>query len=422
MKDIKRKYITGIIGAIIGGAIACIPLVYCYVYQGIFLSMLTILVPIGAIYGYSFGKGKINNQTMLINLIVTIFIISIALLLVVPALTLQVAEYPVSFKTIKQLYTYNEFSPVIIRNYLISEIFAILGSILIGIKLSYQLVDYKKRKDFRIFLLEEVPLKDLKQEAIRVVKPIFKKYNAVSQENAIIKEEVLAEIDDKSAKEYFNYLKDINIIKKYQGKFFYVDENEKNEKVKNRGLKAGVSIVIALILATIVTMSTNIVQSEKLTVWDENIKFEMDRDWSILDSYNRETGWSYYKYISNEPEDKNSESTSKSDYPAIIQVYYEKDIKESQTVEEMKEKIERYIQDKLVPDIYYINEGNTDRGYKLINAKIQYLSEEYVETEILYYLVDNDRIIYITAVTYNQDDNEELEEYINDLANSAQWE
>ena len=169
-------------------------------------------------------------------------------------------------------------------------------------------------------------------------------------------------------------------------------------------------------------MSTNIVQSEKLTVWDENIKFEMDRDWSILDSYNRETGWSYYKYISNEPEDKNSESTSKSDYPAIIQVYYEKDIKESQTVEEMREKIERYIQDKLVPDIYYINEGNTDRGYKLINAKIQYLSEEYVETEILYYLVDNDRIIYITAVTYNQDDNEELEEYINDLANSAQWE
>ena len=145
-KEVKRRYLTGIIGAIIIGAVAAIPLIYMYIYKTTFLSLLTILVPIGAMYGYSLFRGKINKKAGLINLLVTILIISIAVLIVIPMLTLKEAEYPITFNTIKQLYTYNEFKLVLFRNYMLSEVFAILRSILISIKLQYQFIDFRKMR------------------------------------------------------------------------------------------------------------------------------------------------------------------------------------------------------------------------------------------------------------------------------------
>ena len=60
---------------------------------------------------------------------------------------------------------------------MLSEVFAILGSILISIKLQYQFIDFRNRKDYKISLLEEKPLSELKQESIRILKPIFEKLN-----------------------------------------------------------------------------------------------------------------------------------------------------------------------------------------------------------------------------------------------------
>ena len=101
----QRRYITGILGAIIGAVVACIPLVYVYVYKSTFLSMLPMLIPLGAIYGYGLCRGKLNKKVIAINLIITILTVAGALLLVVPALTLKQANYPATFHTIKQLYS-----------------------------------------------------------------------------------------------------------------------------------------------------------------------------------------------------------------------------------------------------------------------------------------------------------------------------
>ena len=46
----------------------------------------------------------------------------------------------------------------------------------------------------------------------------------------MMKEEVLAEIEDKKAKQSFNYLVQLGIIKKYKGKFYYVEANEEKKK------------------------------------------------------------------------------------------------------------------------------------------------------------------------------------------------
>ena len=353
-KEVKRRYLTGIIGAIIIGAVAAIPLIYMYIYKTTFLSLLTILVPIGAMYGYSLFRGKINKKAGLINLLVTILIISIAVLIVIPMLTLKEAEYPITFNTIKQLYTYNEFKLVLFRNYMLSEVFAILGSILISIKLQYQFIDFRNRKDYKISLLEEKPLSELKQESIRILKPIFEKYNAMDKENSILKDEVLAEAKDKKSSQYFSYLKDLKIIRKNKSKYYYNIENEKNEKTNKRSISAVLVTVVAIIIAAIIISFTQIVVGDTVIAWDENIRFDVPTDWYVLDSYNRETGWSYYKFISNEESAEKSEPESKTDYPAVIQIYYDTDIEKVNSVDEVKERMDTYFKNQLSPDIYYI--------------------------------------------------------------------
>ena len=161
---------------------------------------------------------------------------------------------------------------------------------------------------------------------------------------------------------------------------------------------------------------------DTVIAWDENIRFDVPTDWYVLDSYNRETGWSYYKFISNEESAEKSEPESKTDYPAVIQIYYDTDIEKVNSVDEVKERMDTYFKNQLSPDIYYIEDSTTANGYMLVKARIQFLTTEYVETEFVYYTVKDSKIAYITAITYNQDDVDSLEEYMNTLADSIHWE
>ena len=62
---------------------------------------------------------------------------------------------------------------------------------------------------------------EIKEATIELIKPIFKKYGAITPDKAMLKEEVIAEIEDKRKAKYsFSYLKQLGIIKKYKGKFY----------------------------------------------------------------------------------------------------------------------------------------------------------------------------------------------------------
>ena len=74
----KESYFLGIIGAIVGGIIATIPLAFGYAYSElIFLLAITIVVPFLEFYGYKWLKGKIDNKLPIILMILTIFVVSI---------------------------------------------------------------------------------------------------------------------------------------------------------------------------------------------------------------------------------------------------------------------------------------------------------------------------------------------------------
>ena len=147
------------------------------------------------------------------------------------------------------------------------------------------------------------------------------------------KEEVIAEIEDKRKAKYsFSYLKQLGIIKKYKGKFYYSEENE-NETSANKNMTKSqkISLIIFIILVIIaigMSVSDKMITNEKYQ--DSNVSFEIQKSWAKTTS-NYSTEWNFYKYINNKPNtnlnsvDSNNEVSEDdySSYPAGINIYYD---------------------------------------------------------------------------------------------------
>ena len=57
-------------------------------------------------------------------------------------------------------------------------------------------------------------INEIQKATIEMLKPIFTKYQATTQEKAMLKDEVIAEVEDKRKAKYsFSYLKQLGIIK-----------------------------------------------------------------------------------------------------------------------------------------------------------------------------------------------------------------
>ena len=90
---------------------------------------------------------------------------------------------------------------------------------------------------------------EIKDATIELIKPIFKKYGATTPDKAMLKEEVIAEIEDKRKAKYsFSYLKQLGIIKKYKGKFYYSEENE-NETSANKNMTKSQKISLIIFIS-----------------------------------------------------------------------------------------------------------------------------------------------------------------------------
>lgn len=134
-----KNYILGVVGSIIGALIATLPWILMYIYGEMMLSLLAILIAFGAFYGYKLFKGKIDKKLPIIVSVVSIIAISIATLLIIPFALLMEANLEASFENLKILYENSEFFSAIMRDYVISVIFTIIGISGVVISLKKQL-------------------------------------------------------------------------------------------------------------------------------------------------------------------------------------------------------------------------------------------------------------------------------------------
>ncbi|MFQ9263888.1 MAG: hypothetical protein ACLR44_02180 [Clostridia bacterium] len=422
----KGSYLTGILGAIVGGAIATIPWVLVYIYGGMMFSILAALIAAGELYGYKIAKGKITKKLPIILMVIALIIVTVTTLVIIPTLLIAKEGIAVNLTNISRLYENGEFATAMMKDFIISVIFTILGASIVTANIKKQL-ENNEGQDVKLNLNNKEEKNEIKKATIKLMKPIFTKYEATAPEKAMLKDEVIAEIDDKRKAKYsFNYLKQLGIIKKYKGKYYYSedDENGTNNYKKMSKLQK-ISLIVLLILIVLVMIVTIIEKSDTtVTYQDSNINFEIQKNWSKGQSqYQNE--WNFYKYINNMPVlDSNNEieEDDYSSYPAGINVYYDKlDTTSVKNIEDIKTTVQENLEnadDK--PDLINMEILKTSKNYDLLKIRIEY-NQSPSEILYYYYILNGDNLACITAYSFNLDDETAIEKEANNLSNSFEW-
>ena len=296
----QGSYITGTIGAVIGGAIASLPWILVYVYGNMIVAILAILIALGAFYGYKIAKGKMGKGLPAIISIVSVAIIVVLTTIVCPLVILSNEGMDVSLKTIKLLYENSEIASAIMQDALVSIAFTIVG--IAGTIKSMKMQIKSGATDIKF---SEQPLteqfqKYLKEQA-EETKKAFDSLGAINKENTAEKKEIINElimthnVAEKRAKANFQLLYNNGIIKKAQGKYYYDVENEETNISSARqtsatsNAKTGiitVVIVLVVVFAVVIigAIASNANSSKKVTIPNTNISMHLSNDLRIYDT------------------------------------------------------------------------------------------------------------------------------------------
>lgn len=432
-KEKTGSYLTGIIGAIIGGIIATIPWILVYVYGSMMLSILAAIIAGGEFLGYKICKGKIDKKLPIIIMVIAVIIVMVTTLAIIPALLIQKQGLPVSITNVQKLYGSSEFSTAITKDCIISVVFTILGASIITSNIKKQL-ENNDGKEVKIQFTNNENINKMIKESIEELKPIFEKYEATTPDKAMIKEEVLAEIpEDRGAKIRFNYLKQMGIIKKYKGKYYYSKEAENNPKKRPKKSAKVFTISMIVIIVGIILLAilggdnpSLLQSSENIDYKDSNISFQIAGDWKKINTqYSQYV--QYYKYINTFPDLKQQTNQTEeqeedySSYPAMIVVTYEQVDTTIKSIEDVKTNIEESInKSEEKPETLEMNISKTANNYDILKVKVIFNSEPQ-EIMYNYYILTGDKIARIVAESYSLEDDKEIESVANDVSNSFTW-
>lgn len=428
MKESKKasgNYFTGIIGAIIGGAIGAVPWIIAYIYGNMMIALLAILIAGGAYYGYKICKGKITKKVTIIITIISIIIVALVTLLIIPVILIHTEGMNTNLATIQYLYQDEEFTSGIIRDTLIAIIFTAVGVAVVNSSIKKDLEEGVTNK-------EQTPeeFAKEKQEAISKIKPIFEKYNAVTKEHTIDKIELEAELElNKIDKKLLTTLQSVEIVKKEKGKFYYNAENENKEitpkkKMSKSNIVAIVVAVIAIIAVIAIVIYGYNQKNATIVYNDGTVSFEMNATWIEYSNYYA-GGWNYYKYISNMPLSNTNEIDANeidySTYPAMLNVnYYDVDTSEYSSIQDVADYMAEYINSAEDKPEYEQEISKTEKGYDVLKIKATYNTEP-AQVEYMYYILNGNVMATVDGYSFTLSDEKELAKVVADVANSFEW-
>ena len=423
--ETSGNYFTGIIGAIIGGAIGAVPWIIAYIYGNMMIALLAILIAGGAYYGYKICKGKITKKVTIIITIISIIIVALVTLLIIPVILIHTEGMNTNMATIQYLYKDEEFTSAIIRDTLIAIVFTAVGVAVVNSSIKKDLEEGVTNK-------EQTPeeFAKEKQEAISKIKPIFEKYNAVSKEHTIDKIELEAELElNKIDKKLLETLQSVEIVKKEKGKFYYNAENENKEitpkkKMSKSNIIAIVVAVIAIIAVVAIIIYGYNQKNATIVYNDGTVSFEMNATWIEYSNYYA-GGWNYYKYISNMPLSNTNEIDANeidySTYPAMLNVnYYEIDTSEYSSIQDVADYMAEYINSAEDKPEYEQEISKTEKGYDVLKIKATYNTDP-AQVEYMYYILNGNVMATVDGYSFTLSDEKELAKVVADVANSFEW-
>ncbi len=257
----KGSYITGIIGGLIGGAVATIPWVVMYVQCNMILSLLAIVIALGTLKGYQLFKGKVTKLLKPIVIVITLLMVVVATLVVIP--NWLAVKNGVD---VQELYNYDKFMSALMQDLAVSVIFAILGISVAIANINKVLAENGFQSEKEKEMMEKAgelrklqvdnKLKPSEQEEIDSVRKIFEELQAYDTTSAASKEKIIPEIKSSNPEKTFKKFLNKRVIKKTGDKYYYVKENEVLLVNKSTSIIIWM-IVIAVICSTIAGMNQN---------------------------------------------------------------------------------------------------------------------------------------------------------------------
>ena len=227
-----KKYLLGILGGLLGGLIGAIPWVLVYVYANFMFSMLAIIVALGVNFGYRKFGGPVDKKAPFIIAGLSLLSVTIATLVVIPALLGYNELGYMNMEVFKALYTIPEFVSALMGDYVISIAFTVLG-IWGTISNLKKEVGTSKAKD-----------KNFESEDILRIEEYFLNKGATNMEKAITIKTVDRFLKEDGLKNAFNYLKTVGRIKKKDDKCYLIEATKKS----NQYLIFGIVLIIIVFL------------------------------------------------------------------------------------------------------------------------------------------------------------------------------
>lgn len=238
----KNSYLSGILGALIGGFIATIPWILVYIYSEMIFSALAIIIALGVLKGYQLFNGKIDNKLPIIIIIISCLCVTVSTILVIPCLLLSTENIPVTLDNLSRVYSYSQFMNAMIKDYIISLVFTFLGIAGVVKNVKNQ-IEEGKTENIKVEF-NNLSSQELKKENEKIKKQ-FLKLNATDKYNAVEKKQI------NSDAKCFNNLKRAGIIKKYKDKYYYSENDEKRPFVRFLKIYFKVLLIIIIIFIPI---------------------------------------------------------------------------------------------------------------------------------------------------------------------------
>lgn len=398
----KKNYLLGILGALIGGLIATIPWVLVYVYANMIYSILAIFVAMGALKGYQIFKGTIDKKLPIIIIIISLLSITIATLLIIPCLLMIKEDIAISVANLKLIYSNSDFITAMTRDFIISIVFTCLGISGVISSIKKQIAMQSDSDQIKIDLSNGNSKKERDK-----IKNIFLEKNATSEETAI-------NIDEEEINESaLNYLISKKIVSTIADKYYYSLEEEKKSKRKNIIVSVISILCVALLLGVGIFLGND---SNKDTKKDKDLNTKIENvkvtktyfNYEVPDNYKEyrittagSNGWNYVP---------KKDLSGKSGY---IEVYY---MSSPITYSEKWEKnVKKSFEKDYDGEVIETNYFKTDNGLEVSNFEVKL--KDY--TDHVYYIFGAKRVGIVEIIDYNKYDS--LEEDGKKVVESFTW-
>ena len=261
------------------------------------MSLLAVLIALGALKGYQIFKGKITKKVKPIIIIISLLIVIFSNLVIIPYWFAEINDV-----TINYFYENETTRSALLKDLIVSVLFAIMGISVAISSINKVLMEnglleeqkeiMEKTEELRKMQIDS-QLNEKDKIIVNSVRDAFESLNASSKDGAVSKEEIINRLSLENSEKVFNKFKSRGVIVKYKGKYFY-DKTKETFLTKQYWIMFIIMIVIISAVSAISAVNTDtkntledskIIKNEEYVFEDNTFSVKLPTDWEKQQMY-----------------------------------------------------------------------------------------------------------------------------------------